>query len=80
MGDVVELDPEKDAESVNRTYLNNGSKDDPGITMCDQDRPPLLRWNESRATTIKSLATFYSLFLLGLNDAVYGVSHQERGC
>ena len=75
MADVVEPDPEKAAESVNRIHLNDGSKDDPGITVPDQDGPPLLRWNESRATTIKSLATFYSLFLLGLNDAVYGVSY-----
>ena len=33
----------------------------------------LLKWNASWAITFKSLATFYGLLLLGLNDAVYGV-------
>ena len=39
----------------------------------ESDRKLLLKWNASRATTFKSLATFYGLLVLGLNDAVYGV-------
>lgn len=37
------------------------------------DRKPFLKWNASWPTTFKSLATFYGMFVLGLNDAVYGV-------
>ena len=38
-----------------------------------QDEKALLKWNASPRTICKSLATFYSMLLLGLNDAVYGV-------
>lgn len=34
--------------------------------------PELLRWNSSKTTVLRVLATFYSFTILGANDAAYG--------
>lgn len=33
---------------------------------------PLLRWNESRQTIFRLVASYFTLFVMGANDAAYG--------
>ena len=70
-------DRQKDPEKLEKLYrdaegpLPNDHAGGEGGSR--QDEKSLLKWNASWRTTFKSLATFYSMLLLGLNDAVYGV-------
>ena len=69
---------EKDPENFQEDQKNFGNLSagdfSGGDSSTRQDEKPLLKWNASLRTTCKSLTTFYSMLLLGLNDAVYGVS------
>ena len=40
----------------------------------DEEVPVLQRWNEPRINIWRTFVTFLGLFIMGLNDAVYGVS------
>lgn len=58
---------------------NNGYPDTNGRSV-GSDVPPqhavsaLPAWNQNKADVYKTLSTFVALFIMGANDAAYGVS------
>lgn len=71
------------AEVVSLENVLNGTPtasahDDGSDALSVSSQPPhhavsaLPRWNESRATILKTMSTFFAFLVMGANDAVYG--------
>ena len=79
---AVVIEPEFSPHSEARLGMSSlSSTGDGGFVLGRSDDDPpadavsqLQRWNGSRRNVYKTLATFMSFVLLGMNDAAYGVS------
>lgn len=86
---VIELQPQPRSLGNNSCHSSNQASI---VEHChlpvDADIPPtavaaLEKWNSPRSNIYRTFATFWSFFVMGANDAAYGVSrldlilHQE---